>query len=363
MRLSLRLLSAARAALFAILFIALFAGRSQATRAQTAFTLPKSWNDAVSRLVDKIAAAMSPMLVTLDVESISSLDASYVAAVGAAVRSQLQAHSFSIASPNTAEHSAVQLQLTLSESAAEYVWVIQVFNNSSDADPLRAMIVSVPKSEFTAAESNVGSLTLAKQLVWMQPQKFLDFAILRSPFGQPSLLVLETKRLVVYKLSGSEGQLSHTASIPPARVPSRDPDGTINLKAGDISVNGFDCAGVPDLMGVVGCKAAKPNQLVETREKISGLPNSLGVLVQGECRGETISLYTGEGDWTQKDSIQGYLINLNSFSAGTAGDAIQVEGPVIALGQEQDTSAARAIVHNLKTGNYEGYIVTATCSH
>jgi hypothetical protein len=57
------------------------------------------------------------------------------------------------------------------------------------------------------------------------------------------------------------------------------------------------------------------------------------------------------------------LINLNSFSAATAGDAIQVNGPVIALGQEQDVSAARAIVHNLKSGNHEAYIVTATCSH
>ncbi|MGC2292482.1 MAG: hypothetical protein WA450_11090, partial [Candidatus Acidiferrales bacterium] len=152
--------------------------------------------------------------------------------------------------------------------------------------------------------------------------------------------------------------------IPQAGVPSRDPDGTINLKAGNISLNGLDCVGDPDLAGVVVCKAAKPNNRIGTRVKISGLPNSLGTLVQGECRGETISLYTGEGNWSQKDTIQGYLINLNLFSAATAGDAIQVNGPVITLGQEQDAaSAARAIVRNLKTGNYEGYIVTATCSH
>jgi hypothetical protein len=365
MRLSLRLLPAARAALFTILFTVLFTATSQATQAQSAPALPRSWNDAVARLVDKIAAAMSPAQVQLDVESISSLDASYVGAVSAALRNQLQAHSFSVASPSSAAtQSPVQLQLTLSESVAEYVWVIQVFNDSSNANPLPAMIVSVSKSDFSEAEPDEQSLTLAKQLVWAQPQKFLDFALMQAPSPEKSLLlVLEPTRLATYKRSGSGWQLSHTAAIPPAKVPSRNPDGRINLKQGDISLNGLDCVGDPDLAGVVGCKAAKPNSLIETRVGISGLPNSLGILVQGECRGETISLYTGEGDWTQKDSIQGYLINLNSFSATTAGDAIQLNGPVVALGQEQDASAARAIVHNLKSGNYEGYIVTATCSH
>src|SRR5579863_9163960 len=213
MRLSLRLLPAARAALFTILFFASCAATSHAAQAQTASPLPKSWNDAVARLVDKIAGAMSPTAVTLDVQSISSLDASYVAAVAAALRNQLQAHSFSVASSGSATaQSAVQLQLTLSESAAEYLWVIQVLNDSSDAIPLPAMVVSVPKSDFTAAEPGEQSLTLAKQLVWVQPQKFLDFALLQAPSvdQQSFLLVLEPTRLVIYKRSGSGWQLSHT---------------------------------------------------------------------------------------------------------------------------------------------------------
>ena len=319
----------------------------------------------MARLVDKIAAAMSPTTIKLDVESISSLDASYVAAVAAALRSQLQAHSFSLASPNTAAaESSVQLQLTLSESAAEYVWVIQVVDDSLHVNPLPAMIVAVPKSDFTEAEPSEQSLTLAKQLVWAQPQKFLDFALLQAPAPDQSLLlVLEPTRLVTYKRSGSGWQLSHTAAIPSAKVPSRDPEGAIRIKDGNISIAGFQCVGDPDLMGALRCNPAKPNSRIETRVKISGLPDSLGILVEGECRAEPISLYTGEGDWTQKDSIQGYLVNLNSFSAATAGDAIQLNGPAVALGQEQGASAARAIVHNLKSGSYEGYIVTATCSH
>ncbi|MGC1767045.1 MAG: hypothetical protein WA785_01935 [Candidatus Acidiferrales bacterium] len=361
MRLSFRLLLPLKITLLAFCVVAC----PRAPLAQTPAQLPPQWTDAVSQLADKIASEISPTAVTLDVESISSLDPPNVAAIGTALQSQLQRHSFSVISSNSqAAESAVSLQLTLSESVGEYVWVIQIFNHTSKTSAIPALIVSVPKSDFTEAEKNEQSLALDKRLVWKQPERFLDFAILKPPSGQPSLLVLETRRLVVYKLSGSEWQLSHTTSIPQAGVPSRDPDGTINLKAGNISLNGLDCVGDPDLAGVVVCKAAKPNNRIGTRVKISGLPNSLGTLVQGECRGETISLYTGEGDWSQKDTIQGYLINLNLFSAATAGDAIQVNGPVITLGQEQDAaSAARAIVRNLKTGNYEGYIVTATCSH
>jgi hypothetical protein len=319
----------------------------------------------VNQLADKIAAAMSPTAVKLDVESISSLDASYVAAVGLAVRNQLQAHSFSVGSPNSAAaQSAVELHLTLSESAAEYVWVIQVVNDSSDANPLPAMIVSVPKSDFTEAAPNEQPWTLDKHLVWQQPQRFLDFALLQgtSP-GQSLLLVLEPMRLVTYKQSGSEWQLFHTASIPPAKVSSRDPDGSIDVKDGSISVGGFECVGDPDLMGALRCNPAKPDNQLVTWIKTPGLPNSVGIRVLGRCRGEFISLYSGEGDWTQKDSIRGYLVNPNPILAVAPGDAIPLDGPVLSLAREQDTNVARAVVYNLKTKNYEAYIVTATCSH
>lgn len=361
MRLSRRLHLQFQATLFAISLLVC----PRAVLAQNPTQLPPEWNDAVSQLADKIAAAMSPTPVKLDVESISSLDASYVAAVGAALRNQLQAHSFSVASPNpAAAQSAVQLHLTLSESAAEYVWVIQVVNDSSDANPLPAMIVAVPKSDFTAAEPNEQPLTVDKRLVWQQPQKFLDFALLQgtSP-GQALLLVLEPIRLVTYKQSGSEWQLFHTASIPPARVLSRDPDGTIDVKDGSISVGGFECVGDPDLMGALRCHPAKPDNQLGTWTKTPGLPNSVGIRVLGRCRGEFIALYSGEGDWTQKDSIRGYLVNLNPIVAAAPGDAIPLDGPVLSLAREQDISVARAVVYNLKTKNYEAYIVTATCSH
>lgn len=350
-----------------LFLVGLFLGLTpRASYAQAKPTLPKSWNDAVAKLADELAAAISPTSVSLEVENISSLDASNVAAISKVLEEQLQRHSFALVrASSTAAQSAVPLVLTLSESAREYVWIIEVPEDSGAAKSTPMIIVSVAKADFTEGAPDKQSLSLEKRYIWKQPVKFLDFAILKdATSGEPTLLILETNRLVVYKLSGAGWQLVRGNSIPrTAAPPSRDPYGTINLYEGNISFKGFECVGDPNLTGILQCKPSEPNHHLTTRVKIPGLPNSLGILTSGVCRDETVSLYTGEGDWTQTDLIQGYLINLNPVSAAAVGDAVQTNGPVTSLQREHDTSAARAVAHNLKTGEYEAYIVTATCSH
>jgi len=358
---------AIRVAVFTILAGLSLGMTAQASHAQATSTLPKSWTGAVAKLADEAAAAMSPTVVRLDVENTSSLDVAHVGLIGAALREQLQRHSFAFGSANsTATQSPLQLLLTLSESNTEYVWVMEVVNDSGDAASIPMMMVSVSKSALTEAEPGEQSLSLEKRFVWKQRERFLDFALLKdSSSGQILLLILKTKSLDIYKPSGPGWQLSRSTPIPQMAALPRDSEGTIGLKEGKIWFKGFECVGDPDLTGVVQCKISPPNHLIVDRTRIPGLPNSLGTLVYGECRGETISVYSGEGDWTQTDFLQGYLISLNPFLAVAVavGDAIQVRGPVISLQSERDTSAARAVVHNLTTGEYEAYIVTATCGN
>ena len=308
---------------------------------------------------------MSPTSVALSVENISSLDASYAAAIGAALREQLQHHSFAFPALNSAAaQSAVPLQLTLSESAGEYVLVIQISGDAMEAKPSPTMIASVSKSNFVGAEVDQQSLLLEKRFVWRQKDRFLDFALLKSPAsGDPTLLVLEANRVAVYKSSGGVWQLSRSTPILQTATPSRDLEGTIDSKKGKISLTGLKCAGDPDFAGTLQCKPLKPSNELHTWSIFPRFPNGVGEMVHGECRGELISLYSSEGDWTQTDSIQGYLMDLNRTSNVAVGNAMQTDGPVLALQPEPDTSAARAIVHNLKTGEYEAYIVTATCGN
>jgi hypothetical protein len=332
--------------------------------AQAASTLPKSWNNAVAKLGDEVAAAMSPAAVTLSVNNISSLDASYAGAVEAAVREQLQRHSFSFAPANTlAAQSAIRLQLSLSESAAEYVWVMQVLNDSSDGAWSPVMIVAAPKTDSAHVGADEHSLSLEKRFVWKQPDRFLDFALLKNPAsGESDLLVLETKRFAVYKVSGVGWQLSRSTPIPQVATPSRDPEGWIDLKAGKISLQGLECVGDPDLAGVLQCKASTP--LIRSPVvKIPGLLNSSGAGIEEKCRGEIVWLSTAESDWTQSDSMRGYLTKAIPLPLIPSGNTLEFDGPVMALHSDPVGNSARAVVHNLKSTEYEGYIVTAACSN
>jgi hypothetical protein len=355
-----------RVALYAILVSLLLGVTPHASHAQATSTLPKSWNDAVVRLGDEFAAAVSPAAVTLSVNNISSLDASYAGAIEAAVRTQLQRHSFSLASENsTVEQSEIRLQLSLSESADEYVWVMQILNDQSDAAAMPMMIVAAPKANSADAEAGGQPLLLGKRFVWKQAEKLLDFALLKNPAsGELTLLVLGTSRLTTYKLASSQWQLSRTSSIPQAATPSRDPQGVINLKEGKISLKGFECVGEPDLVGVLQCSAFTPGRILRGPiVNIPGLPNSVGAGIAEKCRDEFVWLFSAEGDWTQSDSIRGYMEKGVPLPVVPTGNAVDFDGPVMVLHSDPEGSSARAIVHNLKTGEYEAYIVTATCGN
>jgi hypothetical protein len=366
MRTSRGLPLAIRVALHTILAGLVFGIAPPVSHAQTRSTLPKSWNDAAAKLADEVAAAMSPTSVTLAVENISSLDVSSAASIEASVRAQLQRHSFSLA-PETsaAAQTVVRLQLSLSESAAEYVWVMQILNDPRDGSAVPVMIVAAPKADFADAGAEAQSLSLQKRFVWKQPERFLDFALLQEETSGPfTLLVLAANRLTTFKPDGSGWRLSRTSPLPQAAPPSRDPQGTINLKQGKISLQGFECVGDPDLAGVLQCKTSTPESIVRGPFiDTSGYPIRLGAFLSEKCRDELISLYTAESDWTQNDSIRGYLTKGIPLPFVASGNPIEFDGPVMSLKAEPDSSAARAVVHNLKSGAYEAYIVTATCGN
>jgi hypothetical protein len=75
-----------------------------------------------------------------------------------------------------------------------------------------------------------------------------------------------------------------------------------------------------------------------------------------------VVLASGSGDWTQPDTIQGYLLEEFEAQAAASGNSLGLDGPVMDILADGRQLAARAIVRNLKTGKYEAYIVTATCS-
>ena len=317
----------------------------------------------MDQLADKVASSQSPSTpITLEVKTISSLDSSYAGIIKEMFEAKLRSHSFNVmSSASVGAQTASALHLTLAESNDSFVWAVEIPGKSPDLNPTFTSIVSVPRNALTNGVPDSQYLSLEKRFVWKQPEKFLDFAILTAS-PHENFLVLEPSRAVFYKLSDSHGEVSRSVPIPESASRSRTPQGQINLKEMFVSVGEMKCLATPDFDGTLNCASNVPRRLGGPLLDVPGMPASLGIPLAGACRGESIWFYTGEGDWTQTDLIQGYLMKGLPMPMVPSGGAIQFDGPVIYLHQDADASSARAIVHNLKTGNYEAYIVTATCN-
>jgi hypothetical protein len=345
---------------FALLTGLSLGGITQNCQGQATSPLPKAWIDALSELTDKVAASKSPSPITLEVKNISSLDASNVLLLAATFQRLLKEHSFQVLSYTSATAPAMdQVRLTLSESADSYVWVVEIPGTSDDSSRTPALIVSVPKAELTSVGSDSEYLSLDKRFVWRQREKFLDFAVLKNSAGDDALLILEANRLAFFKMSGAKWQFASANPIPAVSTRSRDAGGLINAKKNYVIVGKQKCVANPDFAGTLNC--APDYTLGGPPFVIPGTPNSLGAPISGSCQNEFMFLFTGSGDWTQADTMQGYLTKSFSSPMVPSGNAIPFDGPVIYLVGDTETNAARAVVHNLKTGNYEAYIVTATC--
>jgi hypothetical protein len=346
---------------------------SQVTWAQssspTTAQLPPAWNDAVARLASRIGSlAGSEKTISLTVKNISSLTDRDTAAVSQVLNAELTRLGFYLSNESSPETQAV---VTLSECEQGYLWVAQVRRGTTD----QTEMVSAPKSErVTEAEANA-SIVLERTLLWQQPGKFLDFAVFINPVGAYStLVILEPSRLIFYRSDNlSDWRPGQTVSIPRPTPWPRDLVGGIDQQSGNAYLGpasrfvprpNVRCTGGFDHPEQIQCSNWSDNRIITVvGPKIPGHENSEGVLLWDRCGDKSVVLATGNGDFTQPDTIQGYFVSSLNGVAVASGAAIDLDGPVMALGRGGTQNAARAVVYNLKTGNYEGYIVTATCGN
>jgi hypothetical protein len=330
---------------------------ADATQASGAVALPPAWNDAVSALADKIAGAVSPSHpVALVVKNASPLEAGDVDAVRGVLEAQLAQHHFRVTRSAAAE---TRIDVTLSESGASYVWVAELRTKDENADP-EVAVVSVAKASAAASANGGATLTIQKTLVWQQPAKFLDFRE-STVAGDETLEVLEPGRVAFYTQSAGTWTLDHEAAISHRVVWPRDVRGNFMEATTGMfaTISGVTCTGGGTAKGApVLCAGTPLSGDGAKASLIPGRETGEAILLKGPCGDAQMALASGNGDWSQADTLRGYLLRKKSATA--SGAALDFDGPVLSLTVGVD-GEARAIVLNLKTGNYEGYSVSATC--
>jgi hypothetical protein len=323
--------------------------------------LPAAWSDGVKALAEKIVSAVKPSrAISLEFKNISSLGPADVEAIHAALEAELTNRGLRIV-PNEAT-----VEVTLSEKADGYVWVSETPRNTKWGDPSKVAIVSVSKVATISTGGIRESLALSKRLVWQQSTEFLDFLIAERPTTvmSSSLMILEPDRIVYYRLTTPQWQLWQAIPFPHVGHGNRDFQGRIDTGFRKVWGPGGECSG--DLGDPTTVKCSPKITILAGAHvgvKIPGHEMYQGELLSERCGDKSVALVSGNGDWTQPDSLQGYLFSdVAQPDAIPSGGPIEFDGPILSM-QADDRESARVIVRNLKTENYEGYVVTATCNH
>jgi hypothetical protein len=323
--------------------------------------LTRAWNDAAAELADKVAAMVSPAHpVNFEMANVSAVGAATVDAARAALEAQLMQHHFRL---TRSENAETVLRATLAESSERYVWTAEIRQkDSADAEP-RVAIVSVAKSDFSDPPSGAPTITLRMRLVWTQAAKFLDFREIAANAGADGeFVVLEPSQVVVYSAKGSTWDVQERVPVKQSKPWPRDVRGYLKGSYEKIgyAMPGITCAQGNEPLPAMTCQAGLNDPLPRVAI-VPGVDVGDAVEMGSTCGDSRAMVASGIGDWTQIDSLRGYLVAQNRV-AGT-GVALETNGPVISLVPEATTIlTARAVVRNLKTGNYEGYLVTASCS-
>jgi hypothetical protein len=347
-------------AIFVVLFLTLGAPAAHAQSAQSPPNqLPSKWSEAVHALADRIAAA-SPAHATLvlDVKNLSSLSTHDASNIREAIQTEWMRRGFRLGSATAA---GTEVRLTLSEGIDSYVWVAEW----PGKDEPKVAIVGVPKASIAGESGTKDLLRLESKLIWQQPARLLDFAVLTNPATvSTTLITLEPGRLVFYLSADSQWRFSDATDIPHSKPWPRDVRGIIDVEGKKVLLPDVQCAGDLENPKEIRCVPSKDTSLLEgPRIRVSGHDESESALLGDRCDGRFIILASGNGDWTQPDSIQGYSLADLGGQATPAGSPIEFDGPVMLMYRDGKQTAARVVLRNLKTGNYEAYIVTATCSH
>jgi hypothetical protein len=338
----------------------IFLAAAVASHAQVPGQLPQKWDEAVRALAENIVADANPArTISLDVKNISSLASADAGVIRQALASDLTHRGFHFDAASSAE---ARVEVTLSETADRYVWVAE----TRVGDANRVAMVDAVRSPDSSTRKEVDTVVLDRKLVWQQPGKILDFALFQAMDGANSnLWVLEPERVSIYRNAGDQWQFDDAMAINHRAPWPRDLRGAIDAQHASIILPGLECMQKSPPQNELQCSTAQGGKSGSTVVdspliRIEGREGGDNLSLRSMCGADSVVVGTGTGDWTQPDSIQAYLEK--DGRAAPSGDPLQTDGPITGLNWASE-GEARAVVHNLKTGNYEAYFVTATCSH
>ena len=316
--------------------------------------------ESARELARKIAGNMPAQeKVLIEIRNASSLSPIQVEQVEKALKGELQNY---VVLASTEDEASARVAVTLSENIKDLVWAAEV----RQGDASQTVLSTAPRPSGNQPGSGARPVELHAEKFWEGPDRLLDASLFPNDNGENMLVLLFPDRVTIQKV-GSE--IVFDIEIPGDQSVSRDPGGGLAHFGNTLTVRfeSQECTTELDTRTVAECHSTSgpaparyPYKSVFAGE-ISIPPGKGGQIatIRNECSGTDLHLLTGLRDYTEPDSVQAFQGKPGGATAVSA--ELNLPGPVMALNSNSITDAPRAIVRNLKSGNYEAYRLSITC--
>jgi hypothetical protein len=372
-----------------------------------------NWSEPASNLAKEIASASGPGTITLSVVNLSSLSKEEVIEIQRTIEAQLRTSGVRVGPVANANS---EVRVTLSENLNNHVWVAEIVQGSNK----QVAMATVPRVQGANASRSGPTVTVRKALLWLQPTQILDALVLDSASPAAKLMVLEPEAITSYTIVGDRWQRDQSWKITAGHPFPRDLRGLLvpnqnhgvdaylpgtvcsasgqsischdgddpwkigpraaffnsgrnyftgaTVPAGDGSGPFYSAAWIDRsnyFLGVFTGLEGRVHLTDGVNQRVVAAVNTADwgsdiTAVKSSCGAGTQLLVSANGDDMQADSLRAFEIPDR--------DPVQVSapqdfgGPITALWAHEPNSAV-AVIHNLRTGQYEAYTVSITCNY
>jgi len=179
------------------------------------------WHSAEEQLSGKIAAVTGPGTIALEVVNRSSLAGAEAERIRRELGSMLANLGIHVVN---AEQAAATVKVSLSEDLQNYVWVAEIHQSANESS---VVLVSTPRPEAAATASSA-TMSIHKTLLWSQPGRILDVAVIS---GTPQhMIVLDADSVALYKFQDNRWQQEQSLPVAHMHPWPRDLRGRLILR-------------------------------------------------------------------------------------------------------------------------------------
>jgi hypothetical protein len=181
-----------------------------------------NWHEPEQQLAGKISAVIGPGAISVDFANHSSLSRSQSEEIHRALLQELSILGLRTVSEDAA---AATVQITLSENLSDDVWVANILQGKNEP---AVVMVSFPRTAVSGSARPASTVTLHKTLLWSQPDRILDAALINS--NPQNLLILDANGVSIYQMQSGHWQMVQALPIAHARPWPRDLRGRLMLR-------------------------------------------------------------------------------------------------------------------------------------